>query len=302
MADYSFDDTALRKRAQQQAATGVVGRLKALGQEMTTQNSYRLLKEFCADNGFDYRSFSFDQRPGMIFPSAEQKDMVSVAGPPYVEFGNCHSRGQNMPYMFGYIAVRHDLDLPHIVLDARANDATPPRGSGIYAKKRSYSSLDADFRGSDSTTPMMWVRAQVEPLDLGQHVDERMRVFGEKGREPEARSFLSGTTLQYFLDMAEHFDVEVVDGWTLLYAYVTEVTGLEADRWAWAFSVASRLLDQVERWTSSHALLPGAPPRDKIERPSFYTSKTFPPPAEIASGPWQPAVGRNAFWDFVWRD
>jgi hypothetical protein len=320
--DYWFDAEPLLEKPAQPERPAYAQLRKGLGQGASLKARLAALKDvelgglvkdafartpgqlelFAQANGLGYRYFSFDQRPGMIFPSGEQREMVSSDGPPYVEFGNCHSRGQEMAYLFGYVAVRHGLDLPHLVLDARANDATPPAGSRVYAKKQSYSSLDANYRGSGSATPMTWVRALVEPLDLGPQVDQHTRVFVEKGRGEEARRFLTGTALQYFLGVAQHFDAEIVDGWALLYLYGAEVSGTDPDRWAWAFSVASRLLDQVEAWARTTPALPHAPPAGSFARPSFYTADDAPLPAELATGPWQPAVGRNAFWDFVWDD
>lgn len=303
MPNYWFDHSALVGGAEPAPERGVRGQVKALKSWIATPTTRNQLRRFAAANGYEFKAQTYDQLPGIIFRSAEREDMVRPSVLPEVEFGGCSSLGQNMPYFFGYIAVRHDLDLPRLIFDARANDATAPKGSGIYARDDSHSSLTANFRGSDSASPMSRVRGQVEPLDLGADVDARTRVFAGKQRIDEARRFLTGTTLAYFLDVTRYFDVEIVDGWAFLYAYGTEICGTSPEGWAWNFSLASRLLDQIDAWARTAAPRQGATPREPgAAKPSFYTHEQIAAPPAFASGPVKASPGQEAFWDFLWRD
>lgn len=302
MPHYWFDHSALVGGSETGQQRGIRGQVKALKSWVATPTTRNQLRRFAAANGFEFTAQTYDQLPGMIFRSAEREEVVRVSEMPEVEFGGCSSSGQNMPYFFGYVAVRHDLDLPRLILDSRANDGTAPKGSGIYARSDSHSSLTANFRGSDSATPMSRVRGQVDPLDLGAAVDARMRVFAGKQRVDDARRFLTGTTLAYFLDVTQYFDVEVVDGWVFLYAYGTEMCGTSPEGWAWNFSVASRLLDQIDDWSRVAPPRQGVAASEPAPRPSFYTQEEIAPPPAFVSGPVKASPGQEAFWDFLWRD
>lgn len=110
--------------------------------------------------------------------------------------------------------------------------------------------------------------------------------------EPEVSAWqelLSGPTLTLAQSLVDTFDVEFVDGWVFLYGYYFEVSTAEADRWAWVFSVASQVLDQV-------AALGGPPAPTHAP---FHTSARIPRPASLAALPTPWSRGANAAWNSV---
>ncbi|MFT4188824.1 MAG: hypothetical protein QM621_09615 [Aeromicrobium sp.] len=231
---------------------------------------------FAEANGLTFERHSYESTPGSILRFGERRDIYTWEGPPTVEFGNHHSPVQRVEWLFGYIAVDHALSLPRMVLDARANDATPPRGHWIYADKSHYSSLGVNFRGSDSASPsgrskdgrtLHTAIGKLELLDLGPETGRLFQAFVEPGRESDARAFLSGDALRLMGELSATFDIGITENRIFLYLSSVEVSWFEADRWAWVFSVASQVLDRLGLWD------PAVP-----ERPAFYTDRCLPAP------------------------
>jgi hypothetical protein len=253
----------------------------------------RPIMRFAEANGLDFAWQDHAPLPGMIFRLGERRSILTYRGVPEIEFGNFNSVGRELVQEFGYVAIRHGLGLPHLVLDARANDAAPPRGSRLYAKKGHHTSLTQNYRGSDSSTPMGSVGTEVRLLDLGAEVGQHFATYCEAGREAESRAFLTAE-LSVMTDLTRVFDVEVTADWIFLYAYGIEVVTDEPDRWLWIFSVTSQVLDRVQVWGRAR----DAPVIEEF--PHFYTEARLERPATLAKLP-TPSPGWNAFWsDSLW--
>lgn len=246
-------------------------------------------ERFAAANQLSFQSQTYDELPGMIFRGGERREVNTHDGPPLVEFGQFSSTGQELVQNFGYVAIRHELGLPRIVLDARANDAETPRGARLYAKKNSHTSLTENFRGSGSSSPMQKIQGKVHPLDLGPGAAARFATYCEPGRDDEARALLLEEHV-LFSDVTQVFDVEITADWFFLYGYAIDVTTLpDPERWAWVFSVTSRVLDRIEIWAHAKG-------RTLIEEPpGFYTEEYIARPARLAKLP-TPSPGYQAFW------
>lgn len=186
--------------------------------------------------------------------------------------------------------MRHDLGLPHLIIDARANDATPPPGSWFYASKSSYTSLSENYYGSESASAMDRVRSRTERLDLGPEIDSYFQAYCDLGESAAARAFLTPERLQMLCAASMEFDIEITSEWVYLYALGITISSHDADRWAWVLSVTSRLVDHVRSWSAAAGKEPA------IARPPFYTDRTVPRPADLARLP-TPSPGWQAFWD-----
>lgn len=257
---------------------------------------YRL-DRFARANGMTYLpGFSAPQLPGMIFglgSSRQSSDLVRGTVPRFVEFGNHRyttGSGKNSTtHRWGYVAVRLDAPLPHIVLDAVGNNAL--FGSNLPA------SFDADQR-----------------LSLEGDFDRHFALYCPAGYEQDALYLFTPDIMARFIDNAAALDVEIVDDWLFLYGR-RDFSTLDPAMWAWLFSVVAALLDKLAQWgrwrddrlsapvqTQIRDAAPSATPSNPGAAPAAalpFTAPTAglrPPPGVAAGGrrlkrgvPW-PAV------------
>ena len=198
---------------------------------------------FARDVGMEYvPAVPAPGLPGVIFGIGSGRvasDILRGHRPRFVEVGNhtyTMSNGKNTTTMrWGYIAIRLDVPLPHIVLDATAND-------GLFG----------------SNLPASWGRAQ--QLSLEGDFDRHFRLFCPRGYERDALYLFTPDVMARFIDNASVLDVEIVDDWLLLYSG-EELSTTDPARWAWAFSVISTLLDKLDQWARwrDDRLAAGAP-------------------------------------------
>ncbi len=138
--------------------------------------------------------------PGVIFAiggDRQASDVLRGREPRFVEVGNHSytvSNGKNTSTVrWGYIAIRLAVPLPHIVLDATAND-------GLFG----------------SNLPASWGRAQ--RLSLEGDFDRHFRLFCPQGYERDALYLFTPDVMARLIDTASVLDVEIVDDWLLLYS------------------------------------------------------------------------------------
>ncbi|MEU1973188.1 hypothetical protein ABZ477_16150 [Microbacterium sp. NPDC019599] len=190
---------------------------------------YRL-DRFARANGMAYLP-RLDQPalPGMIFGiggSRTATDVVRGEQPRFVEFANYRyttGSGKNRTtHVWGYVAVKLDVPLPNIVLDAKGNDAL--FGSNLPAL------FDADQR-----------------LSLEGDFDRHFSLYCPEGYERDALYLFTPDIMARFIDNAAALDVEIVDDWLFLYAK-RDFSTLDPATWAWLFSVVAALLDKLGQW------------------------------------------------------
>ncbi|MBP2436957.1 hypothetical protein [Microbacterium amylolyticum] len=204
-----------------------VGILILVRGESTT--GYRL-DAFARANGMHYHpGRRAPNLPGMIFhigSSRASRHLVYGDQPRFVEFGNYQyttGSGKNRTtHTWGYIAVKLDTPLPHIVLDAESNN-------GLFR-----SSLPIGFRKD-------------QRLDLEGDFNTHFSLYCPGGYETDALYLFTPDVMQRFLDSAAQLDVEIVDDWLFFYSRRNLVT-LDADQWAWTFSVVGAMLDKLAQW------------------------------------------------------
>ncbi|WP_243075912.1 DUF3137 domain-containing protein [Microbacterium sp. SS28] len=167
--------------------------------------------------------------PGMIFgigSSRAASDVVRGDRPRFVEFANYRyttGSGKNRTtHAWGYVAVKLDVPLPNIVLDARGNNAI--FGTNLPA------TFDADQR-----------------LHLEGDFDEHFALYCPEGYERDALYLFTPDIMARFIDHAAALDVEIVDDWLFLYAK-RDFSTLDPATWAWLFSVVAALLDKLAQW------------------------------------------------------
>lgn len=166
--------------------------------------------------------------PGMIFgigKSRRSDRIVRGHSPRFVEFGNYQytvkSGKSSNTFRWGYIAVKLDVPLPNIVLDALGNNGfgtNLPRSFG----KNQRLSLEGDF-------------------------DRYFTLYCPQGYEQDALYLFTPDIMARFIDTAAELDVEIVDDWLFLYTK-RQTSSLDPATWAWLFSAVGALITRFDQW------------------------------------------------------
>ena len=191
---------------------------------------YRL-DRFARANGMTYLPALADPAlPGMIFSLGSGRmatDLVRGERPRFVEFANyrytTRSGKSSTTHRWGYVAVKLDVPLPHIVLDATGNNS-------LFG-----SNLPASF-GDD------------QRLSLEGDFDRFFSLYCPEGYERDALYLFTPDIMARFIDNAAALDVEIVDDWLFLYGQ-REFSTLDPATWNWLFSVVAALLDKFAQWS-----------------------------------------------------
>jgi hypothetical protein len=208
-------------------AVGVVGVVATT--RSTATRMYRL-DGFARANGMAYEPrFEGPGLPGMIFSigsSRQSSDLVRGDRPRFVEFANYRyttGSGKNRTtHKWGYVAVKLDVPLPHIVLDATSNNALFGSNLPLAFDKDQRLSLEGDF-------------------------DRHFALYCPAGYERDALYLFTPDIMARFIDNAAALDVEIVDDWLFLYAK-RDFSTLDPATWAWLFSIVAALLDKLQQW------------------------------------------------------
>lgn len=252
---------------------GLVGLVVALlfgirGHHRIEEKRWRLAG-FGRDVGMEYvPAVREPDLPGSLFSIGSGRvasDILRGREPRFVEVGDYSyvvSNGKNSQTVrWGYIAIRLDVPLPHIVLDATAND-------GVFG----------------SNLPVSLARGQ--RLSLEGDFDQHFRLFCPRGYERDALYLFTPDVMARFIDNASVLDVEIVDDWLLLYSR-EELSTTDPARWAWVFSVISALLDKLDGWARwRDDRMPVAPPPFEDRRHALpAVDVAAPPPGGFPARP-----------------
>ncbi|WP_417563214.1 hypothetical protein [Microbacterium sp.] len=204
--------------------------------------------------------------PGMIFQvgsSRASSDLVRGDRPRFVEFGNYRyttgSGKEQTTHRWGYVAIKLDVPLPNIVLDATSNNAV--FGSNLPAafSKNQRLSLEGDF-------------------------DKHFALYCPAGYERDALYLFTPDIMARFVDHAAALDVEIVDDWLFLYAQ-RDLSTLDPATWAWLFATVGAILDKMAQWARWRD---DAMARDASARSAGPVGATAPGAAAAASTPAHP--------------
>jgi len=208
------------------AVIGIV--IAVVGWRRSRVARYRL-DAFARANGMTYEARVAEPRlPGMVFGlgrAREATDLVRGSHPRFVEFGNYQyttGSGKNSTtHRWGYVAVKLDVPLPNIVLDAKGNN------------------------GFGSNLPAAFQREQ--RLSLEGDFDQYFTLYCPTGYEQDALYLFTPDIMARFIDNAAELDVEIVDDWLFLYTQ-RRVTSLDPATWAWLFGAVGALITKFEQW------------------------------------------------------
>ncbi|BDZ39984.1 hypothetical protein [Microbacterium suwonense] len=191
-------------------------------------NAFRLSR-FAAANGMVYEHQVADPPlPGMIFQSGHSRlasSLVRGYSPRFVEFGNYRyttGSGKNSTtHRWGYVAVKLDVPLPNIVLDALGNNALGTNLPTSFSRDQRLS-LEGDF-------------------------DRYFTLYCPRGYETDALYLFTPDIMARFIDHAAQLDVEIVDDWMFLYMQRPAST-TDAATWAWLFGTVGALMTKFDQW------------------------------------------------------
>ena len=164
----------------------------------------------------------------MIFQNGSSRMATSLVRgfqPRFVEFANYQyttGSGKNRTtHRWGYVAVKLDVPLPNIVLDALGNNALGSNLPASFARDQRLS-LEGDF-------------------------DRHFTLYCPEGYEADALYLFTPDIMARFIDHAAQLDVEIVDDWMFLYMQ-REASTTDAATWAWLFGAVGALMTKFDQW------------------------------------------------------
>lgn len=192
--------------------------------------SYRL-DQFARRNGMVHVPRVDDPAlPGMIFSLGSDRyagDVVRGDQPRFVEFANYRyttgSGKSRTTHKWGYVAIKLDVPLPNIVLDATSNN-------GLFGASNLPAGFERDQR-----------------LGLEGDFDKHFTLYCPRGYERDALYLFTPDIMARFIDHAAALDVEIVDDWLFLYAK-RDLSTLDPATWAWMFATVRALLTKFAQW------------------------------------------------------
>ena len=237
---------------------------------------------FARANGLTYLPKLDDpQLPGMIFhrgSSRASSDLLRGEQPRFVEFANYRyttgSGKSRTTHVWGYVAVKLDVPLPHIILDAIGNN-------GLFGSSNLPAVYDRDQR-----------------LSLEGDFDKHFSLYCPEGYERDALYLFTPDIMARFIDNAAQLDVEIVDDWLFLYAK-RDLSTLDPATWQWLFTVVAALLDKLSQWARWRDDRLTAPALDAVAS-GIPGAQPGPVPALAPPPPGVAAQGRRLKSRFSW--
>lgn len=189
-----------------------------------SDHAYRL-DAFARANAMKYRQNLADPPlPGMIFSVGAHRlvrEAVYGTEPRFVEIGNYQyfaGSPHNETRTWGYVAVKLNTALPHIVLDATANGKNLDNFVGPGEKL----SLEGDF-------------------------DKHFTLRCQAGSEADALYLFTPDIMAQYIDRAANLDVEIYGEWLFFYSPDDLVTRDPA-MWVYLFSLVQTMLTKLDQW------------------------------------------------------
>lgn len=287
-----------------------------------SEEQHLALERFGASNGLQYHPvIEQSSRPvripsllihgtcATVFQANNPRTGPPAWGEHSVEIGNhgwryWKAETDGSPSRRGYIANKHGLDLPRLLLSSREGRAlTLVRvASGIIniAGMFDFERADVDrtaiedFRyegiklertpGSrfDVVLEKSSQRADRKPggpkLKITKAARDAAKLQEELDRErdaawlAQANGMLAGPALAHLSELAESFDLEVGNEWIFAYSSFGEIATTDPEIWEWTFAMVSRLVDVVHCWGADLS---------SLQEQRWYTLKNVERPSKM---------------------
>lgn len=208
--------------------------VRGVVKSIADRNDWARLALFARANGLQFRRRSADpQYPGMIFSQGHGRASIDHVWSPtglLADAGTYRytigSGEDATTYTWKFAAFRLPRPLPHLVLDARANDSV------------GRSNLPAEYRSS-------------QLVALGEPFDSRFRTYAPEGYASDAFRLLPPNLLERLLALPPDWDVEIVDDWLFLYCSGADFA--EPAVWSTLGDVEAGLADGLARQAGRYA-------------------------------------------------
>ena len=165
-------------------------------------------------------------------------------------------------YGWGYVAITLDRRLPHLLLDAKAND------NSVFGIKTS--NLPVDL-------------ARDQRLSLGGEFDDKFTLYAPSDYGRDAFYIFAPDLMALFIDRLGTFDVEIIDD--TMFVYGSRFDLLDPRTYEWLLevvdTVVARTVRRTERYRDDFALLE-SDPADPPSRPVAVAAGRRPRPANDA--------------------
>ncbi|MBA3529349.1 MAG: hypothetical protein H0T91_08600 [Propionibacteriaceae bacterium] len=200
---------------------------------------------FAAANNLRYGHDEVVSYPGVIFGTGSdrtaERRLTTTAGR-RVEIGNyrytirAEHQENSKVYGWGYVAIALDRRLPHLLLDARANDRSV---LGIKT----------------SNLPIELARDQ--RLSLGGEFDDKFSLYAPSDYGRDAFYIFAPDLMALFVDRLGTFDVEIIDDTMFVYGSRFDLLDLRTYDWLQELvdTVVARTVRRTERYSDHFALL-----------------------------------------------
>ncbi len=246
--------------------------------------AYRLVG-FAGANQLRYGHDESASYPGVIFGTGTDRTVerrLSTTSGRHVEIGNYRyvERGSDNDsvrvYGWGYVAIKLDRRLPHLLLDAKANNAS------VFGIKTS--NLPVDL-------------ATDQRLTLGGEFDASFTLYAPSDYGRDAFQIFAPDLMALFIDRLGTFDVEIIDD--TMFCYGSRFDLLNPATYAWlqelVDTVVARTVRRTARYRDDFALLES----DPAGRPAASNPTGSADPAPGPSEPPAASTGFQLFPGFV---
>jgi hypothetical protein len=206
--------------------------------------AYRITR-FAAANDLRYGHDEAVSYPGIIFDTGTdrtaERRLTTTAGR-HVEIGNYRYtiRGEKAEnskvYGWGYVAITLDRRLPHLLLDAKAND------NSVFGIRTS--NLPVDL-------------ASDQKLSLGGEFDDKFTLYAPSDYGRDAFYIFAPDLMALFIDRLGAFDVEIIDD--TMFVYGSRFDLLDPRTYDWLQELidtaVARTVRRTERYSDDFAML-----------------------------------------------
>jgi hypothetical protein len=210
--------------------------------------AYRLTR-FAVANQLRYGHDEQVSYPGVIFGTGTERTaerrLTTTAGR-RVEIGNyrytipAEARENSQVYGWGYVAITLDRRLPHLLLDAKANDRS------VFGIK---------------TSNLPVGLAKNQRLSLGGEFDDKFTLYAPTDYGRDAFYIFAPDLMALFIDRLGVFDVEIIDD--TMFVYGSRFDLLDPGTYDWlqelVDTVIARTVRRTQRYRDDFALLESDP-------------------------------------------